>query len=199
MSESSLAVTAGSGSNLRTDDKTIAAVSVKQQVVLQGDASRATYTATATAISCATGTKHLMIIQGDGTNYTRIHRIYIATRGAGTAGVLDIRVLRTSTAGTGGTTVNARPFDAADTDPYAGVCMTLPTANGTEGNQLLQRAIPTYAATGSVGWTEWVQDVKAKPIILGMSTANGVCIKLVTGIASITADIEVEFTVSTHL
>lgn len=199
MSESSLAVTAGSGSNLRTDDKTISATTVKQQVVLQGDASRATYTATATAISCATGTKHLMIVQGDGANYTRIHRIYIATRGAGTAGVLDVRVLRTSTAGTGGTTVNARPFDAADTDPYGGVCMTLPTANGTEGNQLLQRAIPTYAATGSVGVTEWRADDKSKPIIIGTSAANGICLKVVTGIASITVDIEIEFTVSTHL
>lgn len=199
MSESSLAVTAGSGSNLRTDDKTISATTVKQQVVLQGDASRATYTATATAISCATGSKHLMIVQGDGSNYTRIHRIYIATRGAGTAGVLDIRVLRTSTAGTGGTSVNARPFDAADTDPYGGTCMTLPTANGTEGNQLLQRAIPTYAATGSVGSTEWRADDKSKPIIIGTATSNGICLKLVTGIASITVDIEVEFTVSTHL
>lgn len=199
MAESELAVTPGSGLNLRTDSKSIGGNTRHQQAVLQGDASRPTYTATATNISCATGTKHLMIIQGDGSNYTRVNRIYIATRGAGTAGVLDIRVLRTSTAGTGGTTVNARPFDSADTDPYGGVCMTLPTANGTEGNQLLQRAIPTYAATGSVGWTEWKADDKAKPIILGTSTANGICLKLVTGIASITVDIEVEFTVSTFL
>lgn len=65
MSESSSAVTAGSGSNLRTDDKTISATTVKQQVVLQGDASRATYTAIGISCSLATSGDHLLIVQGD--------------------------------------------------------------------------------------------------------------------------------------
>lgn len=199
MAESELAVTPGSGLNLRTDSKSISGSTRHQQVVLQGDSGRATYTATATAISAATSGDHLLFIQGDGTNYTRIHRIYVATRGAGTAGVLDLRVLRTSTAGSGGTTVNARPFDSADTAPYGGTVQTRPSSKGTEGNQLLQRAIPTYAATGSVGSTEWRADDKAKPIILGTSTANGICLKVQTGIASITVDIEVEFTVTSFL
>lgn len=199
MSESSLAVTAGSGSNLRTDDKTISATTVKQQVVLQGDASRATYTAIGISCSLATSGDHLLIVQGDGANYTRIHRITIRGATPGTAGVADIRVLRTSTAGSGGGTVNARPFDSADTDPYGGVCMTDPTSRGTEGNQLLQFRLPVYAATGSSGFVEWQADDKSKPIIIGTATSNGICVKIQTGIATDTVDVEVEFTTSTHL
>lgn len=199
MAESELAVTPGSGLNLRTDTKTIAATTRHQQVVLLGDPSGATYTAVAAYLSCATSASHLLFIQGDGTNYTRIHRIRIMTRGAGTAGVLDIKAFRTSTAGSGGSTVNGRPFDAADTDPYGGTIQTLPTSKGTEGNQLLQATFPSYAATGSVGTWEWRAGDRSKPIIIGTSTANGLALKLQTGIASITVDIEVEFTVTSFL
>lgn len=199
MAESSLSVTPGSGLDLRTNTHTISAATRHEQYLLLGDPGAATYTAVATGIAASTSGDHLMFIQGDGSNYTRIHRILVMTRGAGTAGVLDLRVLRTSTAGSGGTTVNGRPFDAADTDPYGGTIQTRPSSKGTEGNQLLQRAVPTYAATGSVGSFEWRQDQRGKPIILGTSTANGICIKVQTGIASATVDIEVEFIVTSHL
>lgn len=199
MAESELAVTPGSGLNLRTDTKTIAATTRHQQVVLLGDPSAATYTAVGIGVSAATSAAHLLFVQGDGSNYARVHRIKVQTRGVGTAGVLDIRVLRTSTAGSGGSTINGRPFDAGDTDPYGGTIQTLPTSKGTEGNQLLQAAIPTYAATGSVGTWEWRAADRSKPIILGTSTANGICVKVQTGIASITVDVEVEFTVTSFL
>ena len=117
----------------------------------------------------------------------------------GTAGVADIRVLRTSTAGTGGGTVNARAFDATDTSPYAGVCQTDPTSRGTEGDQLLQFRLPTFAATGNSGEVEWCADDKSKPIIIGTATSSGICVKIQTGIATVTADVEVEFSVSSHL
>lgn len=198
MAESELLVTPGSGLNLRTDTKSIAATTRHQQVVLQGDASAATYTAIGISCALATSGDHLLILQGDGSNYTRIHRITIYGATPGTAGVADIRVLRTSTAGSGGGTVNARPLDAADTDPYAGVAMTDPTSRGTEGNQLLQFRLPVYASTGSSGMVEWVANDKAKPIIIGTSTANGICVKIQTGIATDTVDVEVEFTVTAH-
>ena len=199
MAESELAVTPGSGLNLRTDTKTIAVTTRHQQFVLQGDASSATYTAIGISCSLAVSGDHLLILQGDGSNYTRIHRITVKSRTPGAAGVADIRILRTSTAGTGGGTVNARPLDAADTDPYAGVAMTDPTARGTEGNQLLQFRLPVYAATGSSDVREWVANDKAKPIIIGSSTANGICVKIQTGIATDTVDVEVEITVTAHL
>lgn len=199
MAESELAVTPGVGLNLRTDTKTISSTTRHQQVMLLGDVSSPTYTAIGIGLSAATSASHLMFIQGDGSNYTRIHRIAVKTRGTGTAGVLDVRVLRTSTAGSGGSTVNGRPFDAADTDPYGGTIQTLPSSKGTEGNQLLEFDLPSFASTGSVGSAEWTQSIRGKPIIIGTSTANGICIKVQTGIASITVDIEVEFSVTAHL
>ena len=199
MSESELLVTPGSGLSLRTDTKTISATTRHQQFVLQGDASNATYTAIGISCALAVSGDHLLILQGDGSNYTRIHRITIRGATPGTAGVADIRVLRTSTAGSGGGTVNARPFDSADTDPYAGVCMTDPTSRGTEGNQLLQFRLPVYAATGSSGVVEWVANDKAKPIIIGTATSNGICVKIQTGIATDTVDVEIEFSVTAHL
>lgn len=199
MAESELAVTPGSGLNLRTDTKTISGTTRHQQVMLLGDASVPTYTAIGISCSLASSGDHLLIVQGDGSNYTRIHRITIRGATPGTAGVADIRVLRTSTAGSGGGTVNARAFDAADTTPYAGLCMTDPTSRGTEGDQLLQFRLPTYASTGSSGMVEWKAGDRSKPIIIGTSTANGICVKIQTGIATVTVDVEVEFTVTSFL
>ena len=76
--------------------------------------------------------------------------------------------------------------------------MTDPTARGTEGNQLLQFRLPVYAATGSSGVVEWRADHKVKPIIIGTATSNGICVKIQTGIATDTVDVEVEFSVTAH-
>ena len=77
--------------------------------------------------------------------------------------------------------------------------MTAHTRRGTEGNKRLQFRLPVYAATGSSGFVEWRADDKSKPIIIGTATSNGICVKIQTGIATDTVDVEVEFTVSTHL
>ena len=200
MAESELAVTPGSGLNMRTNSRTIGGNTRHEQFTLLGDSGKATYTAIGVSCALATSGDHLLIVQADGTNYTRIHRITIRGATPGTAGVADIRVLRTSTAGSGGGSVSARAFDAGDTTPYAGVCMTDPTARGTEGDQLLQFRLPVYAATGSSGFVEWrAENGYSKPIIIGTSTANGICVKIQTGIATDTVDVEVEFTVSAHL
>lgn len=200
MSESSLSVTPGSGLDLRTDSRTIDSETRHQQYVLHGEGSLTTYTATAENVAVTTSGDHVFILQGDGTNYTRIRRIRLMQRALAGPGRLDFRVLRTSTAGTGGTTVNCRPFDEADTNPYAGVAMTRPSSKGTEGVQLLLLPLGYVNAqpVDSRNVVEWrASPGDVKPIIIGNSTANGICIKVNTGVATVTVDIEVEFTVST--
>lgn len=199
MSESNLAVTPGSGLNLRTDQRTIGGTAVHQQYALQGDSNKPTYTAIGISCSLATSGDHLLIVQGDGSNYTRIHRITIRGATPGTAGQADIRIMRTSTAGSGGGTVNARSFDAGDTTPYGGLCMTDPTARGTETDQLLQLRLPVVASAPSTGIAEWKAGEGVKPIIIGTATSGGIAVKIQTGIATDTADVEVEFSVTAHL
>jgi hypothetical protein len=203
VAESTLAVTAGSGTNLRTNTRTIAAVTVHEQAMLFAEGNAATYTAIARAISTATSTSHLLAIQGDGTNYCRVRRITIRQAAvAGAANTADIRVFRTSTAGTGGTAISARPFDAADTNPYAGDTRSLPTSAGTVGDQLLQMRLGLVAAQpiNALNMVEWrAQEGNTKPIIFGSSTSSGIAVRIETGIATSTVDVEIEFVVTSYI
>jgi hypothetical protein len=202
MAESYLSVTPGTGLNLRTNTRTVSSTTVHEQLVLPGEGNAATYTAIAIDQLLTTSGAHLLIIQGDGTNYTRIRRITIRQSTLGTVATADIRVLRTTTAGTGGTTVNARSFDPADTSPYAGVVATAPTVKGTEGDQLLQLRLGAAgtAPITNANTVEWRADTNnTKSIILGTSTASGICIKLQTALVTVRADIEVEFVVTSFV
>ena len=103
MAESYLVVTPGTGLNLRTNTRSISAVTVHEQATVRGEGSLATYSAIAIDQAIATSAAHLLIIQGDGNNYVRIRRITMRQSTlAGAAATADIRILRTSTAGTGG-------------------------------------------------------------------------------------------------
>lgn len=201
MAESELAVTPGSGLNLRTNSRTIAGNTRHEQAMIPGEGSLPTYTAIGISIAVTTSGDHVLFIQGDGTNYCRLRRLEIKQATApGASGTLDLRLLRTSTAGSGGTTVSPRPFDAADTDPFAGVCQTRPSSKGTEGNQLLQCRVQTNTTNSSSTPYLWRADqANSKPIIWGTSTANGLVLKVQTGVATVTVDVELEFTVSSFL
>ncbi len=75
MAESYLVVTPGTGLNLRTNTRSISAVTVHEQATVRGEGSLATYSAIAIDQAIATSAAHLLIIQGDGNNYVRIRRI----------------------------------------------------------------------------------------------------------------------------
>lgn len=202
MAESDVSITEGSGLDLHSWTRTISAGTKHEQVIARAEGFLPTWTAIAVAVSAATSADHLLFIQADGTNYSRVRRITVRQVAlASSASTVDLRVLRTSTAGTGGSTVNARPFDAADTDPYAGTCMTLPTAKGTEGNQLLQMRMAAWAAqpVSNTAFVEWRESAGSKPIIIGTATTSGLVCKVQTGIASLTVDVEIEFVVSAYL
>lgn len=200
MAESTIAISEGAaGKYLHTWSRAVGSTTREDQSVVAGEQFLATYTAAAT-VRANTANSHLMILQGDGTNYIRVRRLTIRQANIATASTLDIRLFRTTTAGSGGTTVNARPFDAADTDPYAGVVQTLPTSKGSEGNQLLFFRLGLGASNplthdNEVGWEEkpW-----SKPIIAGNAAANGLAIKNI-GSSATELDIEVEYTVSSYL
>ena len=190
-----------------TEQRSIGGVLKEMQVFAMGEHYVATYTAVANNVSTATAASHLAILQGDGTNYTRVRYIKVQQFTlAGAAATLELGVYRVSTAGTGGTTISARPFDAGDTDPYGGTFMTLPTVKGTEGNKLLLGRLALYAAAPTASnmniW-RWPDDGMPadlmKPIIIAPAVAGGIAVKDINGIATATVDIEIGFTVTSYL
>lgn len=204
MAESSLAVTPGSGQNLRTNTRTIGGGTVHEQGIIIGEGNAATYTAIAKNISITTTAAHVLFLQGDGTNYCRIRRITIqAVTPPASTTLAHFGVYRTTTAGSGGTTVNCRPFDTADTNPYAGVVQTLPTSKGTVSDQLLVMRV-AYLGTGGIhnntNRVEWIaRDDNSKSIVFGSAITGGIAIQIETGVTSATVDVEVEFVVTSYL
>lgn len=198
MSESTVAITEGSGKYLHTWSRSIGSTTREDQATFPAEFPLSTYTAAAT-MRANTANSHLMMLQGDGTNYVRVRRITIRQANIlATASTLAIQVLRTSTAGSGGTAVNGRAFDAGDTTPYAGTIQSLPTSKGTEGDQLLFFRLGLASANPLTNSVEWREDDKSKPIIVGNGTANGLCIKNVASAAT-ELDIEVEFVTTAYL
>jgi len=204
--ESVVAVTEGSGKNFHTISTSIGGTTKEDQIVVLGEHYLATYVMNGTAIATTTSASHLFALEADGTNYIRIHRIYVAQSDdvPAAASLAQLQVYRTTTASTTGTALSPRPFDFADTNPFGGRAVSIPGAKGTEGNMLLQGRIylATSAVAASPTFWEWPGNATAtvkKPIIVGPAITDGIALKIVTGIASAALDYTVEFTVSSYL
>src|SRR3990167_1400566 len=202
MAESSLEVTAGSGTKLQTSSRMQAAATVEAQHVLLGQDGRATYTAIAQNVSIAVSLDHVLQLMGDGTNYCELVEVHIYQSDTATAvGTADIRIYRISTAGTGGGTVSARPMDAGDTDPYGGGCMTLPTVKGSEGNLLRSFHLGVVAAEplNALNSVHWTGPEGTKGPRWGTATSDGLAFKIVSGLASTSVTIEATFRRTSYL
>lgn len=189
---------------LDTMARSIGGTTVQHQGVFLAEPIEQTYTFTAQSVATTTSASHLAILQADGSNYLRINWFEVEQQTlAGAAAIAEIRVYRTTTAGTGGTSISCYPVDGADTSPYGGVGMTLPTGKGTEGVLLYQCRLPLLAAvptaTGVSALRRWERHPYEKPWIAGTATTNGFAWKLITGIATSTVNITIGFTVTSYL
>lgn len=193
MTVSVIAVTEGSGKNIWTDSRTVSSVVREAQVVLLGESTYPTHYTQASGISVATTADHVLQLMADGTNYSRIKRFEVSLTDdiPATATVLDFEVRRLSTAGTGG---GSPGFGGNDADAYAGAAMTLPTAKGTEAGIVRRFRLPVPSVHPFVSCYVWEARLDAKPIVFGTSTSAGICWKIITGVASCTVQIAVEFT-----
>ena len=186
---------------LHTNARTIALVDREDQYVLPGQNAYATYTAIADGITIETTASHLLMIQADGTNYTRLLRAWVTPTDdvPAAASVVNIEIVRTTTAGSSGSAVTPAPMDTADT--YAGVVQTLPSSKGTEGAVLWQRrvALPATAAITVPSVPFYEASRWGKPIVFGAGTGAGIVFKVEAGVASATVDIVAEFITSSYL
>lgn len=187
---------------LHTWVRSIASVDRSDQFILPGQNPYPTYVARADDISIATSASHILQIMGDGTNYTRLVGYTVTMTGdrAASDAVVDVVLVRLSTAGTGGSAVTPVAHDAADA--YAGAGMTLPSSKGTEGATLHRfwLNIPTAFPAGAP-WVpvRWQASRWTKPIVFGTGTGSGLAWKVVTGIAACTVSITAEIVITPYL
>ncbi len=189
MAESLIALTEGSGKNLHTFQRVIGVNTVEDQIVGLGEQYLAGYTVVSGVISTATAASHLGQIMAGSSLKARIRRIELYQTGAATtATLMQVDVLRLTTAGTGGTSLTPNPSDT--TDAAAGSTgMTLPSAKGTEGALLWRGAaymMQTVAASSQLAEPILAIELdwnRSKPWVIAAGTTNGICIKNVTGVA----------------
>lgn len=194
MAEGNINFSEGSGKRIHTWDRTISSTLVQDQFMLPGEFPYASYVATANGISTATSGDDLMQVMAGSSLNVRVRRIVLRQQAAASAVASTvIQIVRLTTAGTGGTSVTPRQLDSADAASGA-TSMTLPSAQGTAGNILWNRAIWLgTAAIPVVDVWEWRHLPDSKPIIIPAGTSNGIALNLVTGVASASLTIDVEF------
>lgn len=202
-SDSSIAILQATSPDkyLHSSSRSYGGTTKEDQYTHLADPARVTYAAFAQAVSIATSAAHAIFIQADGTNYTKIWGIDVQEVGLPSASLANFLVIRTTTAGSGGTSVSGFPMDGADTSPYGGTIQTLPTAKGTEGSTLFGYRLPLAAAnplTLDNKWS-WRADANQKPITIGTAATGGICLKIVTGITSATVDLTLWFWVTATL
>ena len=186
MAESIVQVTEGSGKKLHTWNRTIGANSVEDEYVLLGENALASYTIyplSGAVTSTATANSHLLQIMAGASLKVRIRRIEMyQTVVATTATLMEVRLIRLSTAGTGGTAVTPQPLDQGDAASGA-TAMVLPTVKGTETSTIGGGAaymMQTIAASAAMTEPLLVWDFdrpRSKPLILSAGTTNGICVK----------------------
>jgi len=189
-------VTEGSGKKLHTVSKTIGADTVHDEVVLDGEPYLASYLVTGEMVA-TTANSHLLQIMAGASLNVRIRRIEMhQTVMATTAALMEVRLYRLTTAGTGGLSITPARLDVADA-PSGASAMSLPTAKGTEGT-LLSLIKPymmqTIGASAQLNQPILVWDFdrpRSKPLVIAAGTPNGIAIKNATAIAGASVAITV--------
>lgn len=196
MGESLVQVTEGSGKKLHTWQRTIGANNVEDEIVIPGLFPWATYTIQVNNISIATANDHVLQIMAGASLNVYLVAVRIEQNGNATAVArADFRLIRLTTAGTGGTAVTPAPHDTTDAASGA-TAMTLPTAKGAEGTTirnevLIMRQALLATATQPEETLDWKYGANdfMKPIRIPAGAANGLCIKSVAGVAGATVDV----------
>jgi len=198
VAESSVNVTEGSGKRLHTYDRTISSVLIQDQFTLPAEYPYASYVVDSNFTSVATTSAHVLQIMAGASLNVRLRRLRIEqVASATTVAALSFEIMRLTTAGTGGTAITPAKFDTADAASGA-TAMTLPTAKGTESTTLFRTVLIMRQATAATATQpeemfEWTQHPGTKPIIIPAGTANGIAVKIGTGVAAATVIVTAEF------
>ena len=186
----------GSGKMLAHVQRSVASNTVYQQVSLIGEAYLPTYTATATTAMTMGANDHLFELQGATINRLYLRKIEVCQLANATAVTAAVQLMRTTTAGTGGSS-----YPPAATDPTSSATTAtfrggLSANKGTEGTVLGEWTMPMFAAPGVLAKPalvlEW-SDPRGQPPTIAGGNANGLALKLITAVTSGTCLIIVTF------
>lgn len=193
MAESFVNVTEGSGKKLHAWDKTVGANTVLDEFTLPGEYPLASYIIRILNISIATANDHVLAIQAGSSLNLRLRRIHFEQGSNATAAtVSEFRLIRLSTAGSGGTSVTPNPFDPSDSASGC-TAQTLPSTKGTETTTLFSTRVAMRQTIATAGTQiddafDWYQLPNTKPIMVASGTSNGICLKIITATAGATVD-----------
>lgn len=201
MTASSIQITQGSGTRLATNSYTEGGNTVHDEKMISGMPYWASYSVSAAFVSTATLNDHILQIMAGSSLNVYIHEIVITQdQVATTAAFEPFRVLRLTTAGTGGTSQTLSPHDLGDSAAGA-TAMTLPTAKGTEAGLIDTQSAYMTQTPGAGGTAfgslyEWRVGASGlfKPIRISSGTTNGLAIKLLRAVAGATVNVRVTLT-----
>lgn len=194
MADSTIQVTQGSGTRLRTATRTVSAQTVHEEYMQVGEADLPSYTiVTAYGISAATANSHLLQIMAGASARVAVRRIMLYQVAAATSAQnSDLQLVRLSTAGTGGTSITPAPVATADS-AAAATAMSLPSSKGTETTILHRQPVYFLQTLGASLTGPWplmldldFDRMRMKPPIIAAGTANGLALKCIGAVTSAT-------------
>ena len=144
---------------------------------------------TATSSSSANNTSDAGKITSGSNVDGRIVGVYIAAYST-TAGGFDLRVTRTQTSGTGGTSYTLLPRDG--TAPAAVSTASTNNTTAASGTLTTQLTVGAPATGGMGGWIMVDPDAAIKLNRGGSTTSGNVDLLDICAVASVTADLTVE-------
>lgn len=194
--DSQVTVTEGVGKMLHAVQRSVASNTVYADAIVISEAYLPTYTATATTAMTMGANDHLFELQGSTLNRLLIRSIEVTQLANATAVSAAVQLLRTTTAGTGGTSytpVALDPTSSATTATFRG---GLSANKGTEGGVLGEWTMQMSAAPGVLAAPTFVKewrDPRVQPPTIAAGNANGICLKLITAVTTGTVHIVVTF------
>ena len=198
MTDTSVQISAGTGTRLRTESRSIGGQTVHSEFAQIDEATGASYTVRNTStISTATASSHLIQIMAGASLRVYLKRLRVFQSVlATTATTASFTLVRLTTAGTGGTALTPVALDPADGAAGA-TGMTLPTANGTEAG-VLYTFTGTYIQTLSATFQlqpivnlDFTQ-LGLKCPIIAAGVTNGLALKQITAVAGATVFVDAE-------
>src|ERR1035437_994874 len=135
-----VAITEGTGKKMASVTYAEAGQTVLDQKVILGEQYLPTFTVTAVGISTTSTGAHLLQVMAGASLNLRLRRIAVWQSAlATTAAIVDLSVLRLSSAGTGGSPITPTPADPSDS--ATSTAMSLPAAPGTTATVILQPSV----------------------------------------------------------
>lgn len=194
MSESFVQVTEGAGKKLHTNQRTIGANTVEDEVVILGEPYLPSYAANANGIAAnAAGDRIFTLIAGASLK-VRIWRIEVWMHAAAAATAYQLVNFRRITSHTGGTSSTPQALDTTSPAPGA-LLVGLPTA-GTLGGILFSRNLQIGAVTTLLpgqAMVGWEATAGRGPIVIPAGTTNGFGATVTSTIATVTYGVNVWF------